>query len=993
MIALKLDMSLMRLAPRAYTSIVLLISLLLCAGVWGAALALGQRDQNEAIARAERDSGNLVRIISEQVERTISGIDGILQFLAHDIGKGEPMNEHLRISLTDATKKSELIIQLAFINANGILAETSVMNAPKGVNLSDREHFRFHLNGSPDTLFISKPVFGRASGKWSIQLSRRVSLRDGAFGGVVVASVDPFYFGRTFDELDVGQSGFISISRQDGSLLARKNMTEKIFGQNVSSSPLYRAAELQRNGFGRFITIIDGQTRLSSFRRLMDYSLFVFAGFDENEFLSETNRRIAIYYYTAIGCSALFLALAAVLIRNSRIGDQRNRALIQNDVRLRSIIDASPVPFALNDDNGNILFLNTSFSNIFGYTRGDIPTLNDWWPKAYPNLSYRQWVSQTWSDHLNRSQANNSSFEPIEVKIVCKDSTTRTAIATASPISLSEEGLHLVTLYDITDRRILQDNLRERMQELNVILNNSSVGITFVKNRIQVWSNSRMADLFGYNQDEIKNKSTRMFYTNDDSYEALGQISYNALALGKRYIVEQKMQHKMGFEIWVRMSGQAISGSDLAGGSIWTFEDITAQKSSELELRQAKNAAEAATRAKSEFLAMMSHEIRTPITGVLGMADLLRRTRLDEEQLSYLDTLAASTKTLLTILNDILDISKIEAGKIELETVEFCPTDAVRDTVGMFSANAAAKALSITVEIGQHIPALVAGDSARFKQLLFNLTSNAIKFTEIGGVVIRLLNMATGAETDTLRVEVEDTGKGIAADHLPRLFQPFSQLDASTSRRFGGTGLGLNITKRLVEVMGGEIGVESRCGTGTRFWFDIPFQKVVGEMPNAGEVSSNKPVQRHLHILLAEDNRINQMLVRTMLQKMGHSVVVADNGRVALSAIAVDDFDVVLMDMQMPEMDGEEATKAIRAMPPPKCRLPILALTADAMLEHRARYLAAGINDLVSKPIDWDVLSAALARHAEMSERTPDGLSAGVPDGLQGNGHHRLSAL
>lgn len=954
----------MSIMPARHTLLVLFASLALCTGVWGAAFTLAKRDANEALATSERNSRNLARIISEQVERTISGIDKILQFVAYDIGKGVEINDHFRSALIDATRQSEVIIQLSFIDSMGTLVETSVLNTPKGINLSDREHFFVHKNGNQNSLFISKPVFGRASQKWSIQLSRRVRFLDGSFGGVVVASIDPFYFGRTFDELDIGHSGFISISRQDGSLLARKNMTSDIFGQNVFSSQLFQAAIQNKSGFGKFTTIIDGQSRLASYRSIPDIPLIIFAGFDEDEFMNKTKKRISIYYGVAIGSNILIFVLAGLVLRNSKMERQRSLILSQSDDRLRSIINASPVPLALNDKMGNILFLNEAFINIFGYTLKDIPTLEDWWPKAYPNAEYRQYISETWGKHLSVSETSNSPFEPIEVNILCKNGNTRTAISTASPIKSLEEGLHLVTLYDITERRNLQESLREKVQELKIILENSSVGIVFVKERIINWSNSRMCEIFGYNQTQITNKSTKMFYANDSEYECLGRNAYGVLATGKRYTVEQKMRHKDGFEIWVRMSGQSVAGSHLVDGSIWTFEEITAQKELELELRRAKSTAETATQAKSEFLAMMSHEIRTPITGVLGMADLMRRTRLDEEQLSYLDTLAASTHTLLTILNDILDISKIEAGKIELETAEFCPADTIRDSLAMFYSKAAAKTLSLTAEIAQDIPLIVAGNSARFKQLLFNLTSNALKFTEAGGVVIRLLCLETRDNTVTLRVEVEDTGKGIAASQLPMLFQPFSQLDASTSRQLGGTGLGLAITKRLVDVMGGEIGVESSYGVGTQFWFNIPFRKVVADKAATRTASADEPFQRGLHILLAEDNRINQMLVKTMLHKMGHTVEIADNGRVAVAAVEAGDFDAVLMDMQMPEMDGEEATRAIRTMPAPKCRLPILALTADAMVEHRQRYMASGVNDLVPKPIDWQVLLEALARHA-----------------------------
>ena len=384
----------------------------------------------------------------------------------------------------------------------------------------------------------------------------------------------------------------------------------------------------------------------------------------------------------------------------------------------------------------------------------------------------------------------------------------------------------------------------------------------------------------------------------------------------------------------------------------------------------AKQEAEQASGAKSMFLAMMSHEIRTPITGVLGMADLLRHTPLNEEQVGYLNTLAASTKTLLTILNDILDISRIEAGKIVFEEEEFGLQDAVFDTIAMFKATAASKGLSLTGDLADDVPLRVIGDPARFKQLLFNLTGNAIKFTEVGEVNICLSVTARQEAVVTVQVEIEDTGMGMAADQLPSLFIPFSQLGASTARRFGGTGLGLAITKRLIEMMGGVIGVDSQPGKGSHFWFSLPF-RVVPSRPclTADEaVVEVSQIVRPLRILLAEDNRINQMLVRSMLQKFGHTVEVADNGRIAVEAVAAGDFDAVLMDMQMPEMDGEEATRVIRAMAPPKNRLPVLALTADAMVGQRDRYLAAGVNDLVPKPIDWQVLLAALATYTTQDD-------------------------
>jgi len=400
------------------------------------------------------------------------------------------------------------------------------------------------------------------------------------------------------------------------------------------------------------------------------------------------------------------------------------------------------------------------------------------------------------------------------------------------------------------------------------------------------------------------------------------------------------------------------------------FDRNVAQTTQALE--EARHQAEAANLAKSAFLATMSHEIRTPITSVLGMADLLRSTTLNREQAGYVDTLSSSTRALLAILNDILDISKIEAGKITVEALEFQLHPVFRDVVSLCLSMASAKGLVLGLDIQPDVPARVVGDSTRLRQVLFNLVSNAIKFTETGSVRLRLsIETRDGKARDdkavVIRCDVEDTGIGIARDEIDRLFRPFSQVDSSTTRRFGGTGLGLAITRRLLDLMGGEIGVVSAPGQGATFWFTMPFT-----MPDRHDPIEQAPppsplllppADKPLSILVAEDNRINQMLVRSMLQKFGHTVRVVENGRLALDAVIAEDFDAVLMDMQMPEMDGEEATRLIRALPPPKNRTPVLALTADVMVEHRARYLGAGVNALVPKPIDWRILSEALKAH------------------------------
>ncbi len=377
-------------------------------------------------------------------------------------------------------------------------------------------------------------------------------------------------------------------------------------------------------------------------------------------------------------------------------------------------------------------------------------------------------------------------------------------------------------------------------------------------------------------------------------------------------------------------------------------------------LRAAQVQAEAASRAKSQFLAVMSHELRTPMTGVIGMIDVLRRTALDARQTEYLDVMRQSADTLLAVLNDILDFSKIEAGQLEIETVAFDLDEAIDGVVRLFGPRAAEKGLALGFTWPAEAPRRIHGDPVRLRQVLANLIGNAVKFTARGGIDVRVARWGVVDGRMRLRIEVADTGPGIAEAVRPRLFQMFSQGDSSTNRRFGGTGLGLAICRRLIEAMGGTIGVDAP-GDGAVFWFELAAPLAAAEPAVTAPAAAPIVAPRAARVLVAEDVPTNRRLVEAILAHLGHEVAFVENGRDAVEAVRRQRFDVVLMDMQMPEMDGIEATRAIRALPGPSATTPILALTADVVPEQRRRFEAAGIDGVLLKPIQWGELQKAIA--------------------------------
>ncbi|THB67817.1 MAG: PAS domain S-box protein [Desulfovibrio sp.] len=668
--------------------------------------------------------------------------------------------------------------------------------------------------------------------------------------------------------------------------------------------------------------------------------------------------------------------------------EELRKTMASRDELQREVLERNKAEQALRDSEANYRAIvdNTNIGimilqdHVFQYANPAVERISGWTSQEMLGKPFLEFVHPDDHEQLikiyRQREQGTPRTTPYIFQALAKGGGTRWIEQTSVSITWKGAPATMLLAKDVTEHMVAEAALKESDERYRELVESAaSIILRMDKNGVVTFFNEYAEKLFGFSRKEILGRSVvgTIVPETETTGRDLRKIIQDIGSFPEKYESnENENILKDGTRIWVSWTNKALYNDQGQVAEILCVgKNITEQKKAEKELARAKQEAEAASQAKSDFLARMSHEIRTPLNAILGMTDATLNTELDSNQEDYLETVRDSADHLLLVINDILDISKIEAQKLELVNEDFDLHQVLHNTMRTLSKQAEKKELFVSMELSPDLPQFVHGDLGRLRQILFNLVGNAIKFTQTGGVTVSVdslsMDDATANDSDIpiqLLFAVQDTGIGIAEQHLPHIFDTFTQAELSTTRRFGGSGLGLAITKRLVAMMGGDISVESRPSEGSLFTFTVTFGR--GDAAKVQPESSNDrhggDTEECYSILLVEDNPMNVKVAMVSLRSQGHQVAVATNGEEALRVLKNQPFDLVLMDVEMPSMDGITVTRMVREGRAGDLNkdVSIIAMTAHAMTGYRDQCLAAGMNEFVAKPVNFSHLAAVM---------------------------------
>ena len=638
---------------------------------------------------------------------------------------------------------------------------------------------------------------------------------------------------------------------------------------------------------------------------------------------------------------------------------QTEEALQQSKNYYRAIFETSGTAMFIIDPDTRISLANSNFADLSGYSRQEIEGKRSWTEFAHPDDV--AWMKE---NHYLRRRDPKAASRQYEFRFITKHGEKRDVFLAVDMIPGTDQSI--ASCIDITESKRAEDLLRESEEQYRLLVENAFEGIGVAQDGEFKWINPRIVEMMGCSQEELTTISIFDFVHPEDKEAVIKKHYQRMQEIKPPRIYSFRILSPQNEVLWCQVS---VIGINWQGrpADLCFFSDISQQKRIESELEEAKQRAEAANRSKSEFLANMSHEIRTPLNGILGMLQLLKTSALDEQQERFVDTGLDSTRRLNRLLTDILDLSKIEANKLVIKQEEFVFTDVIQTIRDIFNQLTQKNQNEINISLDENIPEMLIGDSTRLNQILFNLVGNANKYTQNGQIGLEV-SLLPAVQPDNCRLlfVIADNGQGIPEDRIDRIFDIFTQgSDASYTREFEGAGLGLPLVKRLVDLMNGSISLSSKEGEGTTVYVSLPFgiPESMQQDTDDSQAAEKPFTASNSRVLVVDDDETTQLYIKRLLEMQGVATNVAEDGKEALDWLEKDDFDCILMDVQMPVLDGVEATKKIRSSNADFKKIPIVAMTAYAMTGDREKFLQAGMDDYIAKPVDKDGLLAILERN------------------------------